>query len=361
MRTKLWRPFRTAAAFALVTAVSAGLIACSPRSSETNNSESGNSASVAASSAHSSAGAEVTTVPRAAEVHAAGPVSAQIPPADPEVLLTDPRPSAGYDYQRILTLDRAGALSRVVYNLGLGERLVGRDMASDFPAIADLPNLTPGGHTVNPEAVLKLNPEVIITDGTIGPSRVFDTFEKAGVKVIRVADNYTPDTIPTLIDDVATGLGLADQAGAVADKVAADLAEATAYAQAKADGRSMMVLYVRGTGVAMIAGPKTGGRSLITRLGGVDAGAEVGIEGSFTPLTPEALIAAAPETIIVMSGGLESVGGVEGLLEVPGVAQTPAGKNRSILDVPDTQLLSFSSQTPRALRAMADALYGEEK
>ena len=45
------------------------------------------------------------------------------------------------------------------------------------------------------------------------------------------------------------------------------MAAATEYAQAKADGRKMMILYVRGTGVAMIAGPDSGGRSLITRLG----------------------------------------------------------------------------------------------
>ncbi len=143
-------------------------------------------------------------------------------------------------------------------------------------------------------------------------------------------------------------------------RVDADLAAATEYAQAGADGRKMMVLYVRGTGVAMIAGPESGGRSLITRLGGVDAGEGVGIGGAFTPLTPEALIAAAPETIIVMTGGLESVGGVDGLLEIPGVAQTPAGKNKSVLDVPDSQLLSFGSQTPTVLRAMADALYGKK-
>ena len=108
----------------------------------------------------------------------------------------------------------------------------------------------------------------------------------------------------------------------------------------------------------MIAGPDSGGRSLITRLGGVDAGEGVGIQGAFTPITPESLIAAAPDTILVMSGGLESVGGIEGLKEIPGIAQTPAGQNESVVDVPDSQLLSFDSQSPRAIRAIADALYG---
>ena len=65
-----------------------------------------------------------------------------------------------------------------------------------------------------------------------------------------------------------------------------------------------------------------------------------------------------PDTILVMTGGLESVGGIEGLKEIPGIAQTPAGQNESVVDVPDSQLLSFDSQSPRAIRAIADALYG---
>lgn len=60
-----------------------------------------------------------------------------------------------------------------------------------------------------------------------------------------------------------------------------------------------------------------------------------------------------------MSSGLESVGGVDRLLEVPGVSQTPAGKNRSVLDVPDSELLSFGPNTPGVIDAMAVALYGD--
>nr|WP_240394093.1 hypothetical protein [Corynebacterium lactis] len=114
--------------------------------------------------------AGVTTVARAPHINAQGHVSADLPPTNPKVLLPDPKPEQGKDYKRILTLDRAGALGRMVYSLGLGDRLVGRDLASDFPAVKDLPNLTPGGHSINAEAVMKLRPDIVLTDGTIGPS-----------------------------------------------------------------------------------------------------------------------------------------------------------------------------------------------
>ena len=260
---------------------------------------------------------------------------------------------------RILTLDRAGALSRTVWALGMGENLIGRDTASDFPGVKDLPLVTPGGHSINAETVLSLRPDIVLTDGSIGPSRVMKKLRATGVKVIDITAERTPETIGTLIEEVAAGIGLEQAAEQVTDQINEKLDGATASAKSRADGRGMMILYVRGTGVAMIAGPESGGRSVIQRLGGTDAGEKLGINGSFTPLTPEALIEAAPDTLIIMSSGLESVGGVDGLLEVPGVSQTPAGKNRSVLDVPDSELLSFGPNTPVVIDAMAEALYGD--
>ena len=289
-----------------------------------------------------------------------GHVSAHLPSHDPDVLvdrqMVEQSPARD---ARILTLDRAGALSRTVWALGMGENLIGRDTASDFPGVKDLPLVTPGGHSINAETVLSLRPDIVLTDGSIGPSRVMKKLRATGVKVIDITAERTPETIGTLIEEVAAGIGLEQAAEQVTDQINEKLDGATASAKSRADGRGMMILYVRGTGVAMIAGPESGGRSVIQRLGGTDAGEKLGINGSFTPLTPEALIEAAPDTLIIMSSSLESVGGVDGLLEVPGVSQTPAGKNRSVLDVPDSELLSFGPNTPVVIDAMAEALYGD--
>lgn len=305
------------------------------------------------------------------EIDAVGHVSADLPSHDPEIFVENPDPRFPATVEtvdgdvtvesadRILTLDRAGALSRMVYSMGMGDRLVGRDTASDFPAIEDLPQVTPGGHSINAETVMELRPDLVIADGSIGPSRVLQTLRSAGVAVIEVSGDRTPETVNEMVHEVAGALGLSADADDVADQIDAQIAEAAEYAQAKADGRSMMILYLRGTSVAMIAGPESGGGELIEMLGGVDAAEGIGIGGSFTNLTPEALVQAAPDTVIVMSGGLESIGGAEAINELPGMSQTPAGQNLSVLDVPDSQLLSFGPDTATVIRAMADALYGE--
>ena len=73
-----------------------------------------------------------------------GHVSAHLPSRDPDVLvdrkMVEHSPARD---ARILTLDRAGALSRTVWALGMGENLIGRDTASDFPGVKDLPLVTP--------------------------------------------------------------------------------------------------------------------------------------------------------------------------------------------------------------------------
>ena len=91
----------------------------------------------------------------------------------------------------------------------------------------------------------------------------------------------------------------------------------------------------------------------------MDAAAEAGIKGT-KPANAEALAALDPDVILVMADGLESTGGLQGLLARPGVGQTTAGKHRRIVDVPDGQLLSFGPNTAAALTSIARAIYAPE-
>ena len=87
----------------------------------------------------------------------------------------------------------------------------------------------------------------------------------------------------------------------------------------------------------------------------IDVGAQK-FKQPFSPITSEALIATNPEIILVMSKGLESVGGIDGLISLPGISQTPAGKNRAVIAVDDSLLLSFGPRTPDLLRQLSGAI-----
>ena len=138
------------------------------------------------------------------------------------------------------------------------------------------------------------------------------------------------------------------------DRTADALADAAADAAAARP--TVAFLYLRGqAGVALLGGRGSGADSMIEAAGGTDAGAALGL-GPFTPITSEALAEAAPDVILLMTDGLRSVGGVDGALAVPGVAQTPAGRDRRIVSIDDELLYSFGPRTPEALRTLTEQL-----
>ena len=104
----------------------------------------------------------------------------------------------------------------------------------------------------------------------------------------------------------------------------------------------------------------TGSDALATSLGAVDVAAEIGWVGA-RPMTDEALVAADPDLFLVMTSGLESVGGVDALIAAkPAIALTRAGANRRFVDMADGQILSFGPRTPDVLEALAKAVYAPE-
>lgn len=256
---------------------------------------------------------------------------------------------------RILAVNLYGSLAEIVFSLGLGDRVIGRDTSTTFPSAAKLPLVTPQGHDLAAEAVLALNPTVVIVDDSIGPATVLDQVRAAGIPVVVVDDEQTLAGVPAHIRAVAGALGVAEAGERLVTRVETEIAAAR-----REGGRPLRIafLYVRGTaGVFLIGGRGAGSDAMIEAIGATDAGSAIGLT-KFRPLTSEGLINAAPDVILVMTEGLRSVGGVDGLLKLPGVAQTPAGVTRRIVDMDDGILLNFGARTGKAVAALAKAVYG---
>ncbi|MDZ4045258.1 MAG: hemin receptor, partial [Rhodoglobus sp.] len=65
-----------------------------------------------------------------------------------------------------------------------------------------------------------------------------------------------------------------------------------------------------------------------------------------------------PDLILVMTEGLASVDGVDGLLaSKPAIALTNAGQHRRFVDMADGDILSFGPRTAAVLDALARAIY----
>jgi len=277
--------------------------------------------------------------------------------------LTGDTPQVVTDTSRLLALDISGALAATVTGLGLGDLLVGRDVSTTFDSAADLPVVTKEGHSINAEAVLALEPTLVITDGSIGPTDVVQQLRQSGVTVVYVENVPSPAGAGDLARSVGAALGVPAAGEALADAVGEHTKEVQAQIAglapaAEADRLRIAFLYLRGSaGIYYLLGEGTGADALVDGLGGVDVAAEIGWVGA-RPMTDEALVAADPDVFLVMTGGLESAGGVDGLLAAkPAVALTAAGEHRRFVDMADGQVLSFGPRTPEVLAALARAVY----
>jgi iron complex transport system substrate-binding protein len=267
------------------------------------------------------------------------------------------------DTSRILALDLYGTLSRTVFELGLGDSVVGRDTSSTFPEILDRPEVTSNGHELTAEAILELAPTVILTDTTLGPWDVVLQMRDAGIPVVVLDPHRSTENAADLTRAVADALGMSAAGDELAertqDEIDTTVAEVAALAPDE-DGDKLRVafLYVRGqSGVYYLFGDGSGADSLIEALGAVDVAGEIGWTG-MRPVTDEGIVSAQPDLLLMTSGGLESVGGVDGLLErLPAIAQTPAGENRRVVAMPDSQVLAFGPATTGVLDSLARAFY----
>ena len=267
---------------------------------------------------------------------------------------------------RILGLDIAGSIGSTLFGLGAGDRVVGRDTSTTLAAAVELPLVTTGGHSINSEAVIALRPDLVITDGTVGPIDVVLQLRDAGITVVFVDTEPSLDGIGELTRQVAAAIG-APEAGEtlatrLAEDIAATVAEIDAIAPAATGDRlRMLFLYLRGTsGIYYLFGEESGADVLIESLGGIDVAGEIGWSG-MKPMTDEALVAANPDLILVMTDGLASAGGVDGLLESkPAIALTRAGQNKRFVDMADGDILSFGPRTADVLDALARAIYAPQ-
>lgn len=271
------------------------------------------------------------------------------------------------DTSRVVAMDLSGSVAATVYGLGLGDSLVGRDQSTTFPGAKDLPLVTSGGHSVNAEALLKLKPTLVITDGSVGPRDVVEQLRDAGVTVVFVDNESSLEGASQLAEDVAAVYGAADAGQQLQKQIATEIAEtreeiADLAPSAKGDKVRMIFLYIRGnSGVYYLFGDESGADDLIDGLGGIDVASEQGWKGQ-RPMTDEAITNANPDLIFVMTGGLESAGGVDQLLQdKPALALTNAGKNKRFVDMADGDILSFGPRSARVLDALARAVYAPEE
>lgn len=242
--------------------------------------------------------------------------------------------------RRIVSLD--GAITEIVVTLGYGNELVGRDVTSTYPDwIKD--SVTDLGHvrSLAIESLLELNPTLILASEKEMVPDLEDKIRRSGVEYKFFDREFSLEGTKTLIREVGAYFQNPDTS-AVLQEIDKDISNVENFETKP----KVLFVYARGAGTLMVAGENTPMEGMIEMAGGENA-----VSGfqDFKPLTAEALISYDPEIILMFDSGAQSLGGEEGILLVPGVSETKAGKNKAIVTMDGGLLSGFGPRVGEAV------------
>ncbi len=249
-----------------------------------------------------------------------------------------------------------GSVTEIVYALGFGPRVVAVDTSSVFPAAATALPQVGYQRTLAAEGVASQRPTILLLTEEAGPPPVVAQLRGLGIPVHMIPASSTVEGAKEKIRLIAAALGEKAKGEELTRTLTAELASAEALVQRAKSKPKVLFIYARGGGTMMVSGTGTPAAAMITLAAGENA---VTTFDNFKPLTAEAVTTAAPDVILLPKRGLDSLGGIDGLLAQPGVALTPAGKAKRIVAMDDQLLLGFGPRLGSAVRELAVQLHPE--
>jgi iron complex transport system substrate-binding protein len=262
----------------------------------------------------------------------------------------DAGPATTTAKRRIVSV--GGAVTETVFALGAGADVIAVDSSSVAPydVVSKLPQV---GYqrTLAAEPIAAMEPTLVIATDEAGPPAALTQLRELGLRLVTIKGGHTVEAARARIQGIATELG-ADPTALLAtfDR---DVAAARALAGKPHRRVKAISVYSRGAGVVMAGGIDTASGAMLA-LAGADNAIDV---TGYAPLTSEALVAAAPEVIVIPTRGLATLGGEAALWELPGMAQTPAGRDRKLVAIDDLLLLGFGPRLGEGIRQLTIGLY----
>jgi len=254
--------------------------------------------------------------------------------------------SAAEASERVIAL--GSDVTEIVFALGRGDWLVAVDDTSSFPEAArTLPRL---GYyrSLAPEPLLARRPSLILATAGAGPDAALRQAERAGIRVVRLPQNYSANGIAQKILTIGRALKAEAEAERLARRIQQELAAAGAPAGNGRPRPRMLLVLAAAPGRILAAGSNTAGDGFIRLVGGINSFRADG----YKPIAAEAALAAAPDIILVPSHVAEMMGGLEAVAREPTLARTPAARAGRIFVVDSQQALNFGPRLPDAVAGL---------
>jgi iron complex transport system substrate-binding protein len=256
---------------------------------------------------------------------------------------------------RIVTA--GSAMTETVCALGDCEKIVASDRTSLYPAhIQTLPSIG-YRNNISAEGIISLKPTLVIAEAGYVEDAVLQQIRSAGIKAIIVERVYDVEGTRRLIRTIGEGLSRQANGEALIATIESELAEAASIVKKSRVTPTVLCIYNRGASSVDIAGAKTFS-AILPLVGAVPAISNV--EG-YKPLNAEALIASNPDYLLMFESGVKSLGGIDGVLKLPGVMQTTAGTAKQVVAMDGIKLSNFGPRLGEAAKELALSFHPDVK
>jgi iron complex transport system substrate-binding protein len=246
-------------------------------------------------------------------------------------------------------------LTEFMFALGQGDKIVGVDLSSTYPAEAKK-KTTVGYHRhLSAEGIAALEPTLVVHQGDVAPAEVMPQLSSLKIPVKVYPAGSTIDSAKIVLSLLAHELGQDSVADRLNHQLDLDLAAAQAHvATFSSRPRVLIIHFGQQRNQYFVIGTRGAAKKMIELAGGIQAADTSG----FRNLSPEVIAKLQPDIILATDFGYDRLGGSqERFLELPGLALTPAAKNGKIFRVEEHDLLYFGPRTGKVVRQLADLIH----
>ncbi len=248
--------------------------------------------------------------------------------------------------ERVVSID--GSLTEIVYALDAAGSLVAVDTTSLYPEAAQqLPDV---GYMrqLSAEGILALRPTLVLASTDAGPDSVFTQLQQAGVRIVRIANDYSLDGVLNKVEQVAAALQRPAAGEALNARIRSEAEAALQRIPANATPPATLFILGAGNRGLMAAGTQTQADAM---LGLLHAHNVMSYSG-YKPVSPEATLQVNPQVVLVAH-----TGPAQGNALSTQLAMTDAFRQQRIHTLDTSLVLGFGPRIGTALNRLVDLLY----
>ncbi len=232
-------------------------------------------------------------------------------------------------------ISAGSGITEIIYALGAQKKLIAVDSTSRQYTTKDTLTVLGYHRQLATEPLLALNPDTLVGSQEMGPQSTLQQLAAAGVNVVIAPSGNNIDALYARIDTIAKITGSQKQAEVLKNNIHQSVEELKNQSLDKSPKVLFMLAH---GGRVMFGGAGTSVDEIIRLAGAINPAADH--FDSYKTISMEKIVELQPDYLLITQQTVNTHGGIDEFLKAyPLLNETPAGKNKAIILVPETALI----------------------